>query len=103
MKYKLLIVSIIGLTAIVLGCKQVNNQTVEVQKPNILLIFTDDQGYQDLGCYGHPYIKTPNLDKLASEGTRFNQFYVNATVCSPSRAAFMVGRFPARDRIHGYI
>lgn len=103
MKYKLLIVSIIGLTAIVLGCKQVNKQTVEDQKPNILFIFTDDQGYQDLGCFDHPYIKTPNLDKLASEGTRFNQFYVNATVCSPSRAAFMTGRFPARDRIHGYI
>lgn len=103
MKNIFLAASIIGFSIITLGCNQDKKQTEKIQKPNILFIFTDDQGYQDLSCYGHPYIKTPNLDKLASEGTRFNQFYVNATVCSPSRAAFMVGRFPARDRIHGYI
>jgi N-acetylgalactosamine-6-sulfatase len=103
MKNIFLAASIIGFSIITLGCNQDNKQTEKVQQPNILFIFTDDQGYQDLSCYGHPYIQTPNLDKLAFEGTRFNQFYVNATVCSPSRAAFMTGRYPARDRIHGYI
>jgi|TARA_B100000959_G_C14989003_1_gene626906 N-acetylgalactosamine-6-sulfatase len=57
-------------------------------KPNVIFFLTDDQGWQDLACYGHPYLKTPNFDRLAREGTRFEQFYVNASVCSPSRAAF---------------
>ncbi len=103
MSCKLLITSIIGFILFPLGCNQKKQEVLQGQKPNIVFIFTDDQGYQDLSCYGHPYIKTPNLDQLATEGTRFTQFYVNATVCSPSRAAFMVGRYPARDRIHGYI
>ena len=68
--------------------------------PNILFILTDDMGWGDPRCYGHPYIKTPNLDRLAREGTRFTQFYVNNPVCSPSRTAFMTGHFPARHRVH---
>ncbi|MBL7133553.1 MAG: sulfatase-like hydrolase/transferase, partial [Phycisphaerae bacterium] len=52
-------------------------------KPNIIFIFTDDLGWGDLGCYGHRYMKTPNLDRLAKQGTRFTQFYVNSGVCSP--------------------
>ncbi len=71
-------------------------------KPNIIFIFTDDLGWGDLGCYGHPYMKTPNLDKLAKQGTRFSQFYVNSGVCSPSRTAFMTGHYPARHRVHGH-
>ena len=62
--------------------------------PNIVFVFADDWGWGDLGCYGHPNIKTPNLDRLASEGTLFTQFYVCSGVCSPSRAAVMTGRFP---------
>ena len=103
MNKKLLIASIVGFLVFTLGCQQVQKQTENINKPNILFILTDDQGYQDVGCYGHPYIKTPNLDKLANQGVRFNQFYVNATVCSPSRTAFMTGKYPARYRIHGYI
>ncbi len=72
-------------------------------KPNIIFILTDDQGWGDAGFAGHPYAKTPNLDRFVSEGTWFKQFYCAATVCSPSRAAFMTGRFPARDLIHGHI
>jgi len=65
-------------------------------RPNFIFFLTDDQGWQDLACYGHPYLKTPNLDRLAGEGTRFEQFYSSATVCSPSRAAYMTGHYPAR-------
>ena len=53
-----------------------------------------------MSCVGHPYIKTPNLDRLASEGTLFEQFYVNNPVCSPSRVAFMTGRYPAEVQVH---
>ncbi len=71
-------------------------------KPNIIFIFADDWGWGDLGCHGHPYLKTPNLDRLASEGTEFYQFTVASGVCSPSRAAVMTGHFPARHSIHGH-
>lgn len=59
--------------------------------PNFVLIFTDDQGYKDVGCYGAEKLETPNLDKMATEGMRFTQFYVNCPVCSGSRAALMTG------------
>jgi arylsulfatase A-like enzyme len=72
------------------------------RRPNVIFILTDDQGWGDARFAGHPYVRTPNLDRLAKEGTWFRQFYVAATVCSPSRAAFMTGRFPARDTIHGH-
>ncbi|MHC4555845.1 MAG: sulfatase family protein [Planctomycetota bacterium] len=64
------------------------------RKPNVVLIFTDDQGTIDVNCYGAKDLHTPNLDRLAKEGTRFTQFYVGAPVCSPSRAALMTGRYP---------
>lgn len=65
-------------------------------KPNIVLITADDLGYGDLGCYGHPVIRTPRLDRLAAEGLRFTQFYSGAEVCTPSRAAILTGRLPPR-------
>lgn len=66
------------------------------QKPNFIIIFTDDQGYSDLGCFGSPNIKTPNIDKMASEGMKFTSFYAQ-TVCGPSRAALMTGSYPLRN------
>jgi arylsulfatase A-like enzyme len=61
-------------------------------KPNIILIFADDLGYADVGCYGAKGFKTPNLDKMAKEGIRFTSFYTGCSVCSGSRAALMTGR-----------
>ena len=71
-------------------------------KPNIIFIFADDWGWGDLSCHGHPYLKTPNLDRLAREGTDFQRFTVASGVCSPSRAAVMTGQFPARYSIDGH-
>ncbi len=66
------------------------------EAPNIIVIFADDQGYQDLGVFGSPNIKTPNVDRMAKEGMRFTDFYSAASVCTPSRAALMTGCYPER-------
>jgi len=71
-------------------------------KPNFVFIFADDLGWGDLACYGNQQIKTPNLDRLAEQGILFTHFYVNGSVCSPSRAAIMTSQFPARLGIHGH-
>ena len=69
-------------------------------QPNIVFIFADDWGWGDLSCHGHPWLETPNLDRLASEGIDFAQFNVLNPVCSPSRTALMTGLYPARFSIH---
>ncbi len=71
-------------------------------KTNIVFIFADDWGWGDLSCHGHPYVKTPNIDRLAKEGTDFHRFTVASGVCSPSRTAVMTGHFPARYNIDGH-
>jgi arylsulfatase A-like enzyme len=65
--------------------------------PNFIVILADDLGYGDLGCYGHPTIRTPNLDRMAREGMRFTDFYAAECVCTPSRAALLTGRLPIRS------
>ena len=70
-------------------------------KPNFIIIFADDLGYGDLGSYGHPTIKTPNLDQMASEGMRFTQFYVGSSICTPSRAALLTGKLPIQTGMYG--
>lgn len=71
-------------------------------RPNILFIFADDWGWGDLSAHGHPYIKTPNIDRLVTEGTDFHRFTVASGVCSPSRTAVLTGQFPARHNIDGH-
>ena len=66
------------------------------RKPNFVIIFADDQGYQDMGCFNAPLIETPNLDRMAAEGVRFTDFYSAAPSCTPSRAALMTGCYPVR-------
>jgi arylsulfatase A-like enzyme len=71
-------------------------------RPNVVFILADDLGWGDLGCYGNRDTRTPNLDRLAAGGKLFTHFYSNASVCSPSRCAWLTGQLPARHRIHGH-
>jgi len=73
------------------------------QKPNIIFIMTDDQGYNDLGCYGSETINTPHIDRMAKEGRKFTSFYMVSSVCTPSRAGLMTGSYPARVGMGGVI
>ena len=75
--------------------------TAENRPPNVVVLFADDLGYGDLGVYGNPAIRTPNLDEMAEEGQKWTNFYVGASVCSPSRAALLTGRLPVRSGMYG--
>ena len=82
------------------GCTKglgLGTSTTGAKKPNFIIVFADDLGYGDLACYGHPTIRTPNLNRMAAEGQRWTNFYVGASVCTPSRAALMTGRLPIRS------
>src|ERR1041384_289476 len=71
------------------------------RKPNVIIIYADDLGYADLGCFGAKKIKTPNLDRMAKQGMRFTSFYVAQPVCSASRAALLTGKYSNRTGILG--
>jgi arylsulfatase A-like enzyme len=70
-------------------------------RPNVVIILADDLGYGDLGCYGHPTFKTPNIDRLAAAGARFTQFNCPASYCAPTRASLLTGRYPFRNGMTG--
>src|SRR5215468_4867921 len=76
-------------------------QAQTTRRPNFLVIVTDDHGIGDVGCYGNPDVRTPNLDRLAASGVRFTQWYSNAPICSASRAAILTGQYPDRAGIKG--
>jgi arylsulfatase A-like enzyme len=93
-----LLLAILILPLLYLGCQTNENSAVEKPlRPNILIIFTDDQGYADLACYGNTKNKTPRLDQLAQEGTRFTSSYAQH-ICGPSRSALLTGRYPLRSK-----
>ena len=71
--------------------------------PNIVLVFIDDMGWADFSCFGNHAVETENIDRLAVEGIRFHQFYVNSPICSPSRVAISTGQYPQRWRITSYL
>ena len=85
-----------GMAGLTLGMQA---QTDE--KPNIIFILCDDMGYGDLGCYGQPYIATPNLDRMAAEGMRFTQAYAGSPVSAPSRATLMTGQHTGHTHVRG--
>lgn len=78
----------------------IQSKATQVDLPNFVVIFLDDVGYGDLSSFGNPTIRTPNLDRMAAEGTKFTQFYVASPVCTPSRAALMTGCYPKRVGLH---
>jgi arylsulfatase A len=88
------------------GCKSTSaiySNKSSGNRPNIIFILADDLGYAELGCYGNTFNETPNLDKLAAQGTMFTNAYASAPVCSPYRAALMTGQYPARVGITDYL
>ena len=92
---------IISLLFVLFGFTQCKNKEEKEALPNVVIIFTDDQGYADLGCYGAEEFKTPNIDKLATEGVRFTDFYASQAVCSSSRSSLLTGCYAERVSISG--
>ena len=80
-------------------CAYAEVQTAE-RRPNFILILTDDQGYNNLGCFGSKKMRTPNIDRMATEGIKFTDFYAAAPICTPTRAALMTGCYPPRVGLH---
>ncbi|XP_053742634.1 arylsulfatase A-like [Synchiropus splendidus] len=88
---KVLLISVAGILSLFV---------CEASPPNFIIIFADDLGFGDLGCYGHPSSLTPNLDRLAMNGLRFTDFYSASPLCSPSRASLLTGRYPVRSGVY---
>jgi arylsulfatase A-like enzyme len=84
-------ISILFSVLFLFGCTQKSSD-----KPNIVIFFTDDQGYNDLSCFGGTHVNTPNIDQMAQEGMKLTSFYVAGPLCSPSRAGLMTGSYPKR-------
>ncbi|RAV29348.1 sulfatase family protein [Sinomicrobium soli] len=95
---KVLLFTVVFLT--LLSCTEKEKTKGNDTPPNVIIIFTDDQGYEDVGCFGSPDIKTPNLDQMAKEGVKLTSFYAAQPVCSASRAALLTGCYPNRIGIH---
>ena len=73
------------------------------QRPNILFVLTDDQGYWAMGCAGNHEVRTPNLDRIAAMGMRFENFFCASPVCSPARASILTGRIPSQHGVHDWL
>ena len=93
---------LIGL-ALALGANPLPASQSKAKRPNIVVVLADDMGYGDLACYGHPAIKSPNLDKFATQGVRFQNSFVCTPICSASRATLFTGRTPMQHGIHDFL
>ena len=97
MKNRSLSIYTILFTAILVSsCNQKQSHPPASSEPNIILVMCDDLGWGDVGCYGNDFIDTPRIDQLAKEGVRFTDAYAACAVCSPTRAAILTGKYPAR-------
>ena len=96
-----LFTGLIPLVLVFTSCNNSPKDIIEIKKPNVIIIYTDDQGSIDVNCYGANDLHTPNMDKLAKTGIRFTQFYTAASVCSPSRAALLTGKTPLAAGLPG--
>ena len=101
MKLVVILTAVVGLAAEAWAGAGVSAS--DVAAPNLIVFLADDLGYGDLGCYGHPVIKTPHLDRFASQGMRMTQCYSASAVCSPSRSAILTGRTPHRNGVFTWI
>ena len=95
--------AILFLVAVSTGLESSSAEDSISEKPNILVIFIDDMGFADPSCFGNPLIKTPHIDKLAAEGIKLTNFYVNSPICSASRVALTTGQYQGRWKIHSYL
>jgi arylsulfatase A-like enzyme len=95
--------AILALVAISVCPESVSAEVSKRQKPNILVIFIDDMGFADPSCFGNPLIKTPHIDKLAAQGIKLTNFYVNSPICSASRVALTTGQYQGRWKIHSFL
>ena len=93
-------ISIVLIVLFISSCGTESKPKKPLQPPNVVLIFTDDQGYQDVGVFGSPDIETPNLDKMAKDGVQLTSYYSAQAVCSASRAGMLTGCYPNRIGIH---
>ncbi|MFT5028714.1 MAG: arylsulfatase A [Candidatus Binatia bacterium] len=100
---KLFICSLRVSVCLALTAALVSMASAAERKPNVIVIYSDDQGTVDLGCYGSKDLETPHLDKLAARGVRFTQMYSPSAICSASRAGLLTGRFPARAGVPGNV
>jgi len=97
--------SLVRLLAVLgaMGGLMARSAAADSAAPNIVMVFIDDMGWGDLSCFGNTEAKTPNIDRLAAEGIRYSQFYVNSPICSPSRTALTTGQYPQRWRITSFL
>src|SRR6187431_2277217 len=95
----------VAICAALICCKSPSTIAADqsTTRPNIILVLIDDMGWADFSCFGNKKVETTNIDRLASEGMRFAQFYVNAPICSPSRTAISTGQYPTRWQITSYL
>ena len=91
--------SVISICIFLISCQKSGDNV----PPNVLIIIADDLGWSQIGCYGSTFYETPNIDKLSKSGIRFSNAYSAASICSPTRAAIMTGKYPARLDLTDFI